>query len=358
MTKERWEQYCATHLTAITPILLDLGFSLESEQPHLAGERYLLSGPKLVLYGERVQDQLPVIIKVTDDTQAARELLHERDCRKTLTQINFAYQLFHSPTDILFAHHNKYTISITQYIPQDTPFLDRTLEEQFFLTLKALESQEASHATTAEHIRAVARTFEVYTGTRYHHSFVSYQTNVHTSSAPKHTKKVFEDASTVLHDNTTLLDRYAGFLTHWDFVPHNIRVHTDTIYLLDHTAIRFGNKYEGWARCMNFMTLYHRALETALDTYVRSNRRAEEYETLRLMRIYRLGELIWFYVTKREQAEGTLRTLTDARITLWTQALEAQLSYTPLSESVLDEYRSIRDTLRDPEEKKRQQGLH
>ncbi len=358
MTKEHWEQYCNTHLTTITPVLIDLGFTLESEQPHLSGERYLLSGPKLVLYGERTRDHLPVIIKITDDHVAARDLIHERTCRETLERINFAYQLFQSPRDILFAQHDKYTISITQYISQDVPFLDRTLEEQFFLALKALESQEASHATTAEHIHLITGAFDLYDGARYQHTLTRYRTEVDARPVPHETKEAFDRALESIRTGTTLLDRYAGFLTHWDFVPHNIRVHRGSIYLLDHTAIRFGNKYEGWARFMNFMTLYHRALETALDTYVQRNRRSEEYETLRLMRIYRLSELVWFYTNIRTHAEGSLRTLTDARIALWTQALVAQLTNTPLSETVLDQYRTTRDSLRDLDEQKRQQGLH
>jgi hypothetical protein len=357
--KEQWERYCSEHLTSLTPILLGLGYTLESEQPHLIGERYLLSGPKLVLFGERTRDHLPVVIKVTDDTGAAQDLMHERACREALGSIDFAYQVFRSPRDILFGKHDRYTLSITEYIEQKKPFLERTLEEQFFLALKAFEAQEASHATTAKHLNTIRSTFEIYDAQRYIRTLAQYRTQVCTlEQIPLETTTVLDEAVRTLEEGQELLDRYAGFLTHWDFVPHNIRIRENEIYLLDHTAIRFGNKYEGWARFMNFMTLYHPQLEMALDRYVHENRRAEEHETLRLMRIYRLSELVWLYATKRASAVGDLQTLTDARIALWTSALNAQLTHTPLADEILTGYKKTRDTLRDPEEKKRQIGLH
>jgi hypothetical protein len=171
-------------------------------------------------------------------------------------------------------------------------------------------------------------------------------------------QKVFASSLETLEHEKSLLDLYSNFLTHWDFVPHNIRIHNRDMYLLDHTAIRFGNKYEGWARFMNFMTLYNAPLERILDTYVQENRSADEHRALELMRLYRLCELVWFYAKKRTASEGNLRTLTDARITLWFKSIEAQLQGATLETSVLETYKRTRDDLRDADEKRRQSTLH
>jgi len=357
--KEQWETYCAQQLAVVTPLLINEGFVLETEQPHLEGERYVLSGPKLVLYGSRNSDNMRVVIKITDNAHEAKELEHERTMQEILRTIDFAYHTFHAPREVLFGRHEAHTFYITEYISQEKMFLEHTLEEQFFLALKALEAQEGSHATTHKHLATIRKTFEVYEAPRYIQNLARYRDEV-TTLLP-HTKDVHQVLTQALHmleKNTTLLNVYSSFLTHWDFVPHNIRIHGRDIYLLDHSAIRFGNKYEGWARFMNFIMLYHPKLERALNTYVGENRSPSEYATLTLMRLYRLSELVWFYATKRAQTEGDLRVLTDARINLWTKAIEAQLTGTTLDTTVIAAYKKTRDDLRDEDEKKRQQMLH
>ncbi|KKS83299.1 MAG: hypothetical protein UV60_C0045G0004 [Parcubacteria group bacterium GW2011_GWA2_43_11] len=357
--KEQWEIYCTQQLAVVTPLLINEGFVLESEQPHLQGERYVLSGPKLVLYGARRSDGMRVVIKITDNSKIAKDLEHERTVQEVLRTIDFAYHTFHTPHEILFGHHEAHMFYITEYISQEKTFLEHTLEEQFFLALKALEAQEGSHATTHKHLQTIQKTFEVYDTTRYIQTLTQYRDEVF-KLLPHHTKshEALTKALHTLEENSNLLNTYSHFLTHWDFVPHNIRIHDRDIYLLDHSAIRFGNKYEGWARFMNFMTLYHPELEHALDTYVRENRSEHEYTTLTLMRLYRLSELVWFYASKRAQTEGDLRTLTDARINLWCKAIEAQLNGTKLSTRLINTYKKTRNDLRDEGEKKRQQMLH
>jgi hypothetical protein len=130
------------------------------------------------------------------------------------------------------------------------------------------------------------------------------------------------------------------------------------IYLLDTASLRFGNKYEGWARFLNFMTLYNPALEGALVQYVRDNRTPEESETLSLMRIYRLGEILSYYSDWLEKVSGDLHALTKARIAFWSQALAAQLQGETLSQESIASYKNQRDSLRSEDEKRRQIGLH
>ncbi len=141
-------------------------------------------------------------------------------------------------------------------------------------------------------------------------------------------------------------------------MPHNIRIVGDDIYLLDHSSLRFGNKYEGWARFLNFMALYNPPLEQALLQYVRENRSSEESESLQCMRVYRLGEIIWYYVSTLAKSSGDLRVLNEKRVAFWTNVLEAILENKPVPEDVLTEYKRTRDSLRTPEERQRQIGLH
>ena len=136
-----------------------------------------------------------------------------------------------------------------------------------------------------------------------------------------------------------IIEQYSGFLTHTDFVPHNIRVVGENIYLLDHSSIRFGNKYEGWARFCNFMALYNPPLEKALVKYVADNRTEEESISLRLMRIYRLGEIIWYYTSALDKSYGNLFALNKKRVELWSKMLENLLSENSLPESFIEDYK-------------------
>jgi hypothetical protein len=161
-----------------------------------------------------------------------------------------------------------------------------------------------------------------------------------------------------LKQNQNTLEQYCGFLTHADFVPHNVRVVNDTLYLIDQTSLHFGNKYESWARLLNFMLLYNRPLEQALLHYVRDNRTPEEYLSLRLMRIYKVTFLLCFYSENLEKTSDNLHELTLARIAFWLKALNSLIEDVPLSDEGIAAYKALRDRLRSPEEKQRQRELH
>lgn len=363
--QKRWELYCQEELAALTPVLSRLGFSLEQEQPHLGGERYLMyavtitSGRKLILVGSRVSDGLRVIIKATRDGSGKRELARERACRRALEQIKFAYEVFRAPEEILFTRARGFTISIQQFLEQERPFLERALEEQFFLALRAFKSQESAHATTYGHQRQIRKTFGYTDAAEYEKTFSKFRSTLEhlNLEEPRLTESL---AAAHQHIRTGLetIEQYGGFLTHTDFVPHNVRVLNGCIYLLDHSAIRFGNKYEGWARFINFMTLYNPDLADALITYVAANRTEEEAQALTLMRLYRLGEIIYYYAQTLPKSDGNLLKLNRARLTLWSRILESTVRNERLPEEILTTYKNTRDALRSDDEKKRQQGLH
>jgi len=112
------------------------------------------------------------------------------------------------------------------------------------------------------------------------------------------------------------------------------------------------------AGTINFMTLYNPELEKALLFYVRENRTPEEYLSLQLMRVYRLGEIIWYYTRSLSHISGDLLALNTARVHFWKEVLRSVLTNKDLSKEVLEEYKKTRDSLRTEEEKKRQKELH
>ncbi|HWH07268.1 MAG TPA: hypothetical protein VNU47_01955 [Candidatus Paceibacterota bacterium] len=362
--QESWELYRKQELALLEPILESLRITLDAEQPHIGGERYLMhavttvSGKKLILLGRMQDSDKRVVIKATRDAAGKREIIHERECRAFLKQIRFAYDTFFAPEELLFTESGGFCISVQAYIEQPSTFLARPTPMQFALALKAFKAQEGAHATTYEHLRQIRTIFGSMNARAYLASFDRFSECVRGHEANAHLAPLLAQARTFLTRNERVIEQYAGFLTHTDFVPHNFRVVGETMYLLDHSSIRFGNKYEGWARFINFMTLYNRELEQALLTYVRDNRTPEEYEALTAMRVYRLGEILCYYTKTLPKSQGALRTLNEARISFWSSLLESLLTGTDFPDAAVEEYRRLRDSLRSSEEKKRQQELH
>jgi len=130
------------------------------------------------------------------------------------------------------------------------------------------------------------------------------------------------------------------------------------MYLLDWSSLEFGNKHESWARFLNFMTLYNPALETLLIEYVEHNRAPEERESLQLMRLYRLCELITYYANTLHKSEGDLLKLNQTRVQFWHDVLLVEITNQRVSPSLVTEYTNSRDQLRSQSEKERQVNLH
>ena len=302
-----------------------------------------------------------MIIKATSDSGGKQELRHERLCREVLGTIKFAYEVFFTPKEILFLERKDQVIAIQEFIEQEQTFISRPSIEQFAFALRAFRAQESMHASTYEHERLVRSTFGIMQTRDYLSSFTSFGEYVRArlENAPQ-LSSLLARAKEFLHTRKERIEQYTGFLTHTDFVPHNFRIRDDHIYLLDYSSLRFGNKYEGWARFVNFMALYNPELETALLQYVRDNRAPEEFESLQAMRVYRLGEIIRYYVDAQNRSEGDLYTLNTLRISLWSGGLTRLLDTngTLFTPETISEYQSARDTLRSPSEHLRQKDLH
>lgn len=354
-----WNTYRTEELARIRPEVERLGYALDETQVHIGGERSVISSYKLVLLGRRVSDQARVVIKASSHPRGREELKHARACQALLNTIHFAHKVFLSPEELVWEDANDLSISITAFIEQPRTFLERSFEEQFFLALKAFELQESAHATTYGHLRAIRASFGLWDASTYLEKTRSHISDIRRFLPDSITVHgVAERAEQAVQAGQRRIEQYGGFLTHTDFVPHNIRTVEHDIYLLDHSAIRFGNKYDGWARFLNFMVLYHQKLEQALVRYVKENRAPEESESLRLMRIVRYIELIRYYAERVQRTTGALHALDEARILFWTDALEAILAERDLSPTRIKRYQDERDALRSDEEKRRQEQLH
>lgn len=361
--KTDWDTYLATELRTLAPLLALHGFSLDDTQVHTLGERFLMQavttvgGQKLILRGTDAMGQ-PVIIKTSRDPIGQAEIRHERLCRSLINELDFAYNVFVAPQELLHLETAGFVINVQTYIDQETTFLERPLSEQFSYVLSAFKAQEDSRATTGSHVRHIARTFGYKTSRDYSLLAQEFITTITILPDAHRAHNLLRTVASRLEDNSERIEQYCGFLTHTDFVPHNFRIKDEQLFLLDFSAIRFGNKHEGWARMLNFMTLYNPALEDALISYVELNRAAEERESLQLMRIFRLAELITYYSKTLHRSHGALRTLNETRIDFWSDVLTAELMDTRVAPNIVQAYQTTRDTLRSDEEKRRQQGLH
>lgn len=353
MNKEQWGTYVAREIARAKPSIERLGFELDGAQPHLAGERYLMqavtsvSGPKLILIGARKSDGKRVVIKTTSHPSGVRELRAERRARAALGALRFSYGTFYAPKELLHTVINGMTVDVQEFIEQDFAFLERPLKEQFALALSGLKTQEGAHAATYGHLKRVSRIFPLWGAKEYR------------AAARRLSREVgaLESAAAFLKEHEATIEQYSGFLTHSDFVPHNIRVRAGTMYLLDHASLRFGNKYEGWARFINFMALHNPPLADALVEYVRLNRTIEESLSLKLMRVFRLVEIVAYYSGTLERSEGDVHTLNTARVAFWLDVLAAVIADAPLDDKKRSAYKTLRDSLRSDDEKRRQEVI-
>lgn len=366
--KKEWDAYVAAERQRVTPLLARAGITLDARQPQTIGERYLTrpvgSGRKVVWFGTRASDGMRVVVKSSSEPLGIRELAHESRMHDLLERLRFAYSVFALPKFLLFDAAEG--ILVSEYVEQETPFLGRSLREQFSIALDAFKAQESAHAVTAGHwaaLRKLASSNDYFIRPGEYAKIADYANDLvllreHDGVAYAKLAPLLDRAIGLVDENLETLERYSGFLTHWDFMPQNFRIRDGKLYLLDLTSIRFGNKYEGWARFVNFMELYNPELAQALIAYVRLNRTAEEVTALKVMRAYRLIELIRYYATWLTKTRGDTLELAKTRIAFWTDVLTHVLDDTEVPPEAVEAYRTKRDTLRSEDEKRRQQGLH
>ena len=349
-----WLDSKKEELKNTSSILESVGFSLDEQQPHISGERYLMTKDKFVLAGKRVKDGTRVIIKASLHHDGQREIEAEKNARDLLQSLSFADKTIVFRDEIYFGKHGDVLIWITLYIPQEKVFVAHELEEQFFLALQAFEAQEAFHATTFEHLQNIKDTFPVYNAGKNIRKFETFTRNIIESYPDKNLHAILSKADEFLKSEIQTIESHSRYLVHQDFVPHNFRIQNKKIYMLDCSSVYFSNKYEGWARFLNYMIIHNPDLEKLLVRYIIENRGEKEYLSLRLMRVLKIGELLEYYARSFNKTMGDLHTLTEIRIQFWHKALVSLLDDKPLSGEIRDDYITKRNALRSPEEKERQ----
>lgn len=338
-------------------ILTERGFFIDEAQPYISGERFLMAKSKLVLAGSLPPNASKVIIKISNTENGRREIRDEKNIRDLLESLSFANKAIALPKEIFYSNDETNTIWVTEFIEQEKIFVSYSIEEQFFIALRAFEAQEAFHATTFEHIRKVAPTFEVFDQQKYLDTFNIFVETLKTECGNREATRTLTRALKFFAEHLKTIERYGRFLTHTDFVPHNFRIKNKEIYMLDCSAVHFGNKYEGWARFLNYMYIHNPALEHLLAEYIRKNRGEEEYLSLRLMRIYKAGHLLAYYARSLKDTTGDLHSLTELRLNFWNDILKCLLADVEPTEKLITTYRKERTALRSPEEKERQKDF-
>jgi hypothetical protein len=354
--KNNWQNFVDSELAYFRPKLEDLGFSLLDHQPHLKGERSAFRAEKLILLGERKVDGLKVIIKVSRDKNGISEVLEERKGRTALSEIKFSYSVFNDPEQVYFHHKNNELIYITKFIEEEQRFLDRSLEEQFKIVHKALTSLEGVHVVVKKHEKEAQKFFKVYNFASYKNELIDNKKEIILNFP--NLKTVLDKAENIFLKEEYRVTQFGNFLTHFDFVPHNFRVHGEKIYLLDHSSLRIGNKHEGWARLLNFLILHGAELAKKINRYFEINRSKEEIESLYLMRVFRFVELIKHHNKIYLESNGDLKILSHERVLFWANMLEAHLENREFDQEQVENYKNKRDNLRSNDEKERQKVLY
>lgn len=349
-----WEKETEQNLKIIGDLLQSIGFSLDKEQPHISGERFLMTRNKLVLVGKMESSGEKVIIKISNHLDGRKEIRQEKRARDLLLYLSFSDDTILFPQEIYFGIIKSYLVWICKFIPQNKVFVAHTLEEQFFIILRTFETQEAFHATTFEHQKNIKSVFETFLAEDYLKDFRNFKNIISQNYEDAALNKTLSEAEKILSENKALINDYCNYLAHTDFVPHNFRIEECFVYILDCSAIRFGNKYEGWARFLNYMAIHNPELEHILSEYILKNRGGEEYENLQFMRIYKIGFLLKYYAESLKKTNGDLHDLTEKRIVFWHKVLDAVMKNQFVSRETIDQYKKERDGLRSEQEKKRQ----
>lgn len=352
-TKAAWTEYTQSEISTLTPLLEHKGITLDQEQPHISGERFLMSGQKVVLVARDAKTGERLIIKSSADQTGIAEIEAERRAQHTLQKLPFAYHPLLSPQEVWYHKKDGRVTIATECIEQPQPYLSLPLTKQFDLILQAFTMLAGVHATTASHAKLIGGVVSTWGVADYQRSLDDFIAKI-TDPALQET---LTRATKELADNQDDFARYCGFLTHDDFALHNFRFRDDNIYLIDQSSLRFGNKHESWARFMNYMLLYNRDLEQALTQYLQDNVAPEELRSLRLARIYKLVELLSYHHCAAAQSTGDVQKLSQRRVAFWHDVLTHILADTEVPEAVISSYRTDRDALRTTEELDRQRAL-
>src|SRR3989344_1756656 len=133
---KQWKKNVGLEIQKISTIIRNLGFSLDQNQPHVSGERFLMTKDKLVLVGKRASDDLRVVVKASSHKGGEQEIRNEKKARDLLQTLSFTQENILFPREILFGDKNDYLFWVIELIEQKKVFVEHSAEEQFFLILR------------------------------------------------------------------------------------------------------------------------------------------------------------------------------------------------------------------------------
>lgn len=351
-----FKQNIQDEIKALEPRLEAMGFELLSNQPHISGERTYQSQTRLVLEAIHTETDQKVVIKTSKDPEYKKELRYEKEVRDLLERIDYADQALLSPKELFYIERDDYIFYISEYIEQDKVLGAHTLDEQFFMILPVLESMETFFISTYEMQKGVAKICPIYDYKRYHDLTLQYKESIETLLPEK--KDLFDKALTYFEDHQKEVEMFTGYLLHDDLVPHNMRIQGRKIYMLDHATMRFGNKYDTWARFLNYMTVHGPELKDKLYDYIQKERKREDYLSIQAMRVYKTFMILDYYVGVHNSTEGDIQALALVRMNFWADTLESIIEEKPVPQERIDEYVNARNNLRSKEETERQKGFN
>lgn len=358
--KNNWQEFVQQEIDYFTPILNDLGFTIDDDQPHTKGERGSFRAKKIILLGSHKSNNKQVVIKCARYEEGINELLEEKQARENIKKIDFAYHEFLEPDETYFNSNKNYTIQITEFIREEVRFTERDPKQQFDIIYRSFVVQEGIHAVTRKHNKQILEYFKVYNFEDYRKQVFICKEKV--TDFLGSGLDLLENTEREILQNKYRINQYCGFLTHTEFVPHNFRVRDNQVYLLDHSAIIIGNKHDGWARFLNWAVLHAPIIEKWFEEYFKINRSLEEQESLRLMRLVRLFELaahhskIYFASAKDKNLE--LKELSQKRVYFWLEVMKAVFENREVDRQIVEDYKNDRDSLRTQSEKERQQVIY
>jgi len=333
-------------LKQISRLLVNLGYILDKEQPHISGERFLASPDKLVLVGKSTKRNLRVIIKMSRLVRAKDEIRQEKKIRDLLSSSALFKKAILLPKEVYFGRRGPYQIFATEFVEQERVFITYPLKKQISIILKSFQKREK--------LKVNNKFFPSLEASDYLENFKKSQNSVLVHYDSPTVEGIMNDGLKLLQENEAVIERYGGYLVHSDFAPHNFRVSGNSLYTLDCSAFQRGNKYEEMARFLNYMVIHNPALESKLKQYILNERGGEEYLDLKLMRIYKIGYLLEFYTRSLSKASLDLHALTSCRIEFWEEVMRSVIQDRPVDEKIRKSYVENRDNLRSAEEKSRQ----
>lgn len=359
LTKEEWIKLVEISVSELKTLAIkqQINLELENDQPNIKGERFLMSGKKVVLIGR--YNNMRAVIKYSNDKDGIAEMKSERENKKKFLNLDFIKSKFSFPPELFWYNSGGKAILISEFIEQGASFISMPNSAQFKIIIKLLESLEGVYIITSSHLKQVNKLKDTKNISDYINQYDTWMNTVKSlRGSDKELMNLLQIGKDKLAANYENLRMTSNYLTHTDLVPHNFRYRDGEIYFLDHTSLTFGNKYENWARMINFMSIYNRELESNLVEYIKRNRRGEEYKAFRAIRYYKLLQLIEYNAKSYEKSEGDLKKLCESRIKLFKRIFAATLNDTQLSLEHHTEFIKDLESYRAKDEIERQKSIY